>query len=137
MFTQHDRIVLTRTPHPAVAIPDGAERIDLIRRTCPADGTEVSVIKCGDTARIAAAGHDASGTPTKVKGSMLVQQVFLAMEITLTPNGKIQEAKFGVPLKPVDLGSETSRIRTEEAVNALFTHLKTVLEFGTSERKEG
>jgi hypothetical protein len=137
MFTQYDRVVFTQAPLPAVAIPDAAERLDLIRRTCPAGGTEVSVMLNGNHARIAATGHDTSDAPTKLIGSMLVQHVFLAMELTLTSDGEIQEAKFGVPLKPVVLGSEPDRLRAEGVANALFTHLKTALEFGTSEPKEG
>jgi len=122
MFTQYDRVVFTQAPLPAVAIPDAAERLDLIRRTCPAGGTEVSVMLNGNHARIAATGHDTSDAPTK---------------LTLTSDGEIQEAKFGVPLKPVVLGSEPDRLRAEGVANALFTHLKTALEFGTSEPKEG
>lgn len=137
MLTQYDRFVLTRAPLPAVAIPDAAERLGLIRRTCPADGAEVSVILNGSQARIAATGHDTSDGPTKLIGKMLVQHGLSAMELTLTPDGEIQEAKLGVPLKPVDLGSETDRLRAEGVANALFTHLKTALEFGTSRPKEG
>ena len=77
MLTPYDRVVLTRAPLPAVPIPNATERLDLIRKTCPADGEEVSVMLNGNHARIAATGHDTSDAPTKLIGNMLVQRVFL------------------------------------------------------------